>query len=47
MKVIIAQSKYSGELRELQNKSVAFNAEVESILITIATPPSGGTKLSY
>jgi hypothetical protein len=47
MKVIVGQPKYSGELCELQNKSVAFNAEIESILITIATPPSSGTKLSY
>jgi hypothetical protein len=46
MKVIIVQSEYSGELCEMQNELVAFNAEVESVLITIASPPSSGTKLS-
>jgi hypothetical protein len=45
MKFIVGQSEYSGELCESQNKLVAFNAEVESVLITITTP-SGGTKLS-
>jgi hypothetical protein len=47
MKVIVGQSKNSGELHDMQFKLVAFNAEVESSLIIIATPPSGGTKLSY
>jgi hypothetical protein len=47
MKIIVGQSEYSGELYEFQNKSVAFNAKIESVLITIVTPPSGGTKLSH
>jgi hypothetical protein len=47
MKVIVGQSKNSGKLCDTQNELVAFNAEVESRLITIATPPRSGTKLSY
>jgi hypothetical protein len=47
MKIIVGQSKNSGKLCDKQFKSVAFNAEVENSIITIATPPSGGTKLSY
>jgi hypothetical protein len=47
MKVIVGQSEYSGgELCETQTESVAFNAEVDSFLITMATSPSSGTKLS-
>jgi hypothetical protein len=30
MKVIVGQSEYSGELRETQTESVAFNTEVDS-----------------
>jgi hypothetical protein len=46
MKVIVGQSENNGELRDMQFELVAFNAEVESNLITIATSPCGGTKLS-
>jgi hypothetical protein len=46
MKVIAGQSKNSVELRDMQFKSVAFNDEVKSLFISIATSLSGGTKLS-
>jgi hypothetical protein len=46
MKVIGGQSKYSGELCHAQFKPMAFNTEVWSLLIPIATSLSGGTKLS-
>jgi hypothetical protein len=46
MKVIAGQFEYSGDLRDTQFESVALNAEVKSLFISIATSSCGGTKLS-